>query len=105
MSTNQLALSILIFPAAGALILAGRGWRLPRIVTKIVGPGVVWLSFVVTLIFFFNHWSGDYTYWTWVQSGSFNVPFNLFVDNLSIFMCLVITGVGALSRTTWSNCE
>jgi NADH-quinone oxidoreductase subunit L len=99
MSTSQLALLILIFPAAGAILLAGRGWRLPRIVTKIVGPGAVWASFVVTLTLFFNSASGDFTYWTWIQSGEFNVPFNLLVDNLSIFMCLVITGVGGLIVT------
>ncbi len=99
MSTSQLALLILIFPSAGALLLAGRGWRLPRIVTKLVGPGVVWASFVVTLILFFNNASGDFTYWTWIQSGSFNVPFNILIDNLSIFMCLVITGVGGLIIT------
>src|SRR5713101_3014350 len=99
MSTNQLALLILLFPAAGAILLAGRGWRLPRVVTKLVGPGVVWASFVVTLTLFFNSASGDFTYWTWIQSGSFNVPFNILIDNLSIFMCLVITGVGGLIVT------
>src|SRR5260370_31994727 len=96
---RQLALLIFISPAAGAILLAGRGWRLPRIVTKLVGPGVVWLSFIVTLAFFFNHWSGDFTYWTWIQSGDFNVPFNILMDNLSIFMCLVITGAGGLIVT------
>ena len=55
MSAQGVALSILLFPAAGALLLAGRGWRLPRIVTQIVGPGVVWLSFAATLWLFFNH--------------------------------------------------
>src|SRR5713101_6042311 len=99
MSTNQLALLILLFPAAGAILLAGRGWRLPRVVTKLVGPGVVWAAFVVTLTLFFNSASGDFTYWTWIQSGSFNVPFNILIDNLSIFMCLVITGVGGLIVT------
>src|SRR6266852_5766856 len=99
MSTSQLALLILLFPAAGAILLAGRGWRLPRLVTKVVGPGVVWASFVVTLTLFINKSSADFTYWTWIQSGSFQVPFNLLIDNLSIFMCLVITGVGGLIVT------
>jgi NADH-quinone oxidoreductase subunit L len=98
-STSLLALLILLFPAAGAILLAGRGWRLPRIVTKLVGPGVVWASFVVTLTLFFNGAAGDFTYWTWIQSGDFQVPFNLLIDNLSIFMCLVITGVGGLIVT------
>jgi NADH-quinone oxidoreductase subunit L len=99
MSTSALALTILLLPAAGALVLAGRGWRLPRIVTQIVGPGVVWAAFVITLVLFVDKASGDFTYWTWIKSGSFEVPFNLLIDNLSIFMCLVITGVGGLIVT------
>src|SRR5712692_4879070 len=99
MNASTVALSILLFPAAGALVLAGRGWRLPRVVTQIVGPGVVWLSFAATLWLLFNQVNGDFVYWTWIKSGSFEVPFNLLVDNLSIFMCLVITGVGGLIVT------
>src|SRR5882762_7445922 len=99
MSGSQLALVVLLFPAAGAILLAGRGWRLPRIVTQIVGPGVVWASFIGTLALFFGKVNGDFTYWTWIKSGTFEVPFNLLVDNLSIFMCLVITGVGGLIVT------
>jgi NADH-quinone oxidoreductase subunit L len=99
MNTGQLALLVLLLPAAGAMLLAGRGWRLPRIWTKLVGPGVVWASFVVTLVLFVNKASEDVTYFTWIKSGTFEVPFNLLIDNLSIFMCLVITGVGALIIT------
>jgi NADH-quinone oxidoreductase subunit L len=100
MSTNQtLALLILLFPAAGAILLAGRGWRLPRVVTAVVGPLAVWSSFIVTLNLFINHVNADFTYWTWIKSGTLEVPFNLLVDNLSIFMCLVITGVGGLIVT------
>ncbi len=110
MTVSQLALAVLLLPVAGALLLAGRGWRLPRIVTVIVGPGVVWASFAASLALFFWLQTGgpakcdyvqcqDITYWTWIKSGSFEVPFNLLIDNLSIFMCLVITGVGALIVT------
>jgi NADH-quinone oxidoreductase subunit L len=99
MNASAVALSILLFPAAGALVLAGRGWRLPRLITQIVGPGVVWLSFAATLWLLVNQVNGDFAYWTWIKSGSFELPFNLLVDNLSIFMCLVITGVGGLIVT------
>src|SRR5438128_7974242 len=99
MSNQALALLILLFPAAGAILLAGRGWRLPRIFTVIVGPGVVWASFVCTLALFFGKASSDFTYWTWIKSGSFEVPFGLLIDNLSIFMCMVVTGVGGLIVT------
>src|SRR5438132_8218114 len=96
MSNALVAMLVLLFPAAGAILLAGRGWRLPRIVTRIVGPGVVWASFVAALILFSNNLAGGFPYWTWIKSGSFEVPFNILIDNLSIFMCLVITGVGGL---------
>ncbi|HEV2413508.1 MAG TPA: NADH-quinone oxidoreductase subunit L [Candidatus Dormibacteraeota bacterium] len=97
---NQtLALLILGFPAAGAILLAGRGWRLPRIFTQLIGPLAVWSSFVVSVNFFINDVHGDFSYWTWIKSGSFEVPFNLLIDHLSIFMCLVITGVGGLIVT------
>src|SRR5206468_9795039 len=99
MSNGLVALLLLLFPAAGAVILAGRGWRSPRAVTVVVGPGVVWLSFLTTLALLLGKASGDFTYWTWIKSGSFEVPFGLLIDNLSIFMCFVITGVGGLIVT------
>ena len=99
MNREALALLILLFPAAGALILAGRGWRLPRRVTQVVGPLAVWASFIVTVNLFLNQVNGDFTYWTWIKSGSFELPFDILIDNLSLFMCLVITGVGGLIVT------
>src|SRR6266478_8052163 len=97
MSNQTLALLILVFPAAGAILLAGRGWRLPRIFTVIVGPGVVWASFLCVLALFFGKAAGDFTYWTWIKSCTFEVPFTPLIDNLSLFMSLAIPGVHALS--------
>src|SRR5205807_2682977 len=94
-----LPLLILGFPIVGAVLLAGRGWRWPRTLTKLVGPGAVWLSFLVVLAAFYTSSYGDFTYWRWIKSGPFAVPMNLQLDHLSLFMCLVITGVGALITT------
>jgi NADH-quinone oxidoreductase subunit L len=99
MNAPLLALLILLFPAAGAIVLAGRGWRLPRIVTVIVGPGVVWASLVCVVALFLLKTNQDFTYYTWIKSGSFDLPFGLLIDNLSLFMCFVITGVGGLIVT------
>jgi NADH-quinone oxidoreductase subunit L len=96
---NWLPLVILLLPAAGGALLAGRGWRWPRLYTIIVGPGVIWLAFLGVLYGFFTNVSVDQTYWTWIRSGGFEVPFNLLLDHLSLFMCLVITGVGGLIVT------
>ncbi|HEX6488469.1 MAG TPA: NADH-quinone oxidoreductase subunit L [Candidatus Dormibacteraeota bacterium] len=102
-STGTLALLVLAFPALGALLHAFFGWRWSRVLTMLLGPGVIWLSFVCVVILFFGQLgdasSKQSTYWTWITSGSFSTPFNLLVDNLSVFMGLVITGVGALIVT------
>ena len=101
--TAALALLVLAFPAFGALAHAFFGWRWPRVFTQVVGPGVIWLSFVCVVILFagqiVDSRPSDVSYWTWITSGSFSTPFNLYVDNLSVFMGLVITGVGGLIIT------
>ena len=96
---SWLPLIILLVPAAGGALLAGRGWRWPRTLTAWVGPGVVWVSFLAVLYGYWQNVRVDQTYWTWVHSGTFNLPFNLLLDHLSLFMCLVITGVGGLIVT------
>ncbi len=96
---NWLPLVILLLPAAGGVLLAGRGWRWPRSYTVIVGPGVVWLSFLAVLYGYWTNVNVDQAYWTWIRSGNFELPFNLLLDHLSLFMCLVITGVGGLIVT------
>jgi NADH-quinone oxidoreductase subunit L len=99
MTAQLLALLVVLFPAFGAVVLAGRGWRLPRMFTAIVGPGVVWASFVCVVALWLGKVNQDFTYYTWIKSGSFELPFGLLVDNLSIFMGFVITGVGGLIVT------
>jgi NADH-quinone oxidoreductase subunit L len=97
-------LAVLLLPAAGALFLALTSLRVPRWVVWVVGPGVVWASFVLVVAALLpdslrSGGSHDFTYWTWIRSGAFDLPANLLVDRLSIFMCLVVTGVGGLIVT------
>jgi NADH-quinone oxidoreductase subunit L len=70
---------------------------------QVVGPGVVWAAFVCAVVLFAdslaNSTSHDFTYWTWLSIGAFHVPADVLVDRLSIFMALVITGVGGLIVT------
>ncbi|MGH7902904.1 MAG: NADH-quinone oxidoreductase subunit L [Candidatus Dormibacteraceae bacterium] len=98
-----LALLILAFPAAGAVLLSITGWRRPRFWTQVIGPGVVWAAFACTTILFAGQLAGqpamDHSYWTWIRTGAFYVPFNLIVDHLSMFMAMVVSGVGALIIT------
>jgi NADH-quinone oxidoreductase subunit L len=102
-SLAAVTLAVLLLPAAGALVLGVGAFRLPRRAVQLIGPGAVWLAFLCVLVLFADSLSQskghDFSYWTWVQSGDFQVPANLFVDRLTVFMCLVITGVGGLIVT------
>src|SRR6267378_2494085 len=77
MPLQAIALALLLLPAAGALGLALGAFSVPRTAVKLIGPGVVWLGFLATLL----------------------LPADLLVDRLSIFMSLVVTGVGGLIVT------
>src|SRR2546425_858771 len=94
-----LAPLVLLIPVAGFLVNALFGRLLPRRVVGWVGAGSIGLAFVLALVILSQVLGGqklDQTYFTWWQSGDFNVPFNLYVDALSTLMILVISGVGFL---------
>ena len=103
MSLQSVALALLLLPALGALILALTALRVPRAVVKVIGPGSIWLAFVCALILLHDQIpraaTHDFTYWTWIRSGTFSVPADLLIDRLSVFMSLIVTGVGALIVT------
>ncbi|MGH7920611.1 MAG: NADH-quinone oxidoreductase subunit L [Candidatus Dormibacteraceae bacterium] len=94
---------VLALPAAGALVLAPFGRVLPRGAVKVIGPGVVWVAFVCAVLLLVdsaqNAGAHSFTYWTWLHVGTFSVPFDLYVDRLSIFMALVVSGVSGLIVT------
>ena len=103
MPLQWITLAVLGLPAAGALVLALAGRSLPRSAVQVIGPGVVWLAFVGVLVLLggslANSTAHDYSYWTWIQSGSFQLSFDLYIDRLAVFMGLVVTGVGGLIIT------
>src|SRR5207302_338204 len=88
-----LILGALLFSVGSVGILVRRN---PLV---ILVPGVGWLSFLAALYGYCTNVNLDQTYWTWIRAGSFVLPFNLLLDHLSLFMCLVITGVGGLIVT------
>ena len=67
-----------------------------------IGPGVLLLAFLVTLVNFTRMLGADLHepvvvhYWTWIATGAFTVDAALQLDQLSMIMMMVVTGVGFL---------
>jgi NADH-quinone oxidoreductase subunit L len=67
-----------------------------------IGPGVIGLAFVIVLVNFTRMLGADLHepiilhYWTWMSTGAFQVDAALQLDQLSMVMMLVVTGVGFL---------
>ena len=97
---DTLAPFVLIAPLAGFLVNALFGRVLPRRAVAWIGAGSIGIAFIFAVNLLLQLLTGaqplDQTYFTWWQSSDFNVPFNLYVDQLSSLMILVITGVGFL---------
>ena len=116
---------ILLLPLAGfilngwlALKHAGRAARVTRVggtydldgggrpathtLPTWIGPGVMGLAFLLTLVNFVGmlgaglHDPVVIHYWTWMATGTFTVDAAIQLDQLSMVMMMVITGVGFL---------
>ncbi len=67
-----------------------------------VGPGVMLLAFLITLVNFTRMLGAHLEepvvvhYWTWMSTGTFAVDAALQLDQLSMIMMMVVTGVGFL---------
>ncbi|HSK11384.1 MAG TPA: NADH-quinone oxidoreductase subunit L [Vicinamibacterales bacterium] len=90
-------------PAAGFLVLALLGHRLPRPAAVAAGVGSVGLSAALTLAiaasFFASPPPGhafSQTLWTWMAAGRFRADFAFHLDPLSLVMLAVVTVVGFL---------
>ncbi len=67
-----------------------------------IGPGVMAAAFLITLVNFVRMYGVHLEepvivhYWTWIASGTFTVEAALQLDQLSMIMMMIITGVGFL---------
>ena len=93
---------LLAFPAFGAALLMLGGRRTNRW-GHWFGTLMVVASFAVAVPIFFAMWSRSpdqrpvsVHLWDWVVVGTFNAPFDLQLDQLSMVFVLLITGVGSL---------
>jgi len=94
---------ILFFPLLGFLVNGLLGRYLGERRVRIVGPGVVGISFLLSLLAFVQLLGlpaeervvGN-TLYTWIAAGKFEISVSFLLDPLSALMILVVTGVGFL---------
>src|SRR5690606_37794086 len=88
---------------------AGGEWKLPdenrpatHTLPSLVGPGVLALAFLIVLVNFLRMNAAHIEeptivrFWTWIVTGNFDVGVAMQLDQLSMIMMMIITGVGTL---------
>jgi len=89
-----------IFPLAGFLINGLFGRRFSKALVSVFGIGSVALSFAWALktLLALAPLNTAYSehYFTWIQSGAFQVNWDFSVDRLTAVMLMVVTGIGSL---------
>src|SRR5918997_5982976 len=103
MSATSYGWLVLAFPLAGMLIIA-LGWRaLPGKLPGWIGTAAIFLSFLASIgavVDLLDRPEEERqltdSAWTYAATGDFRVDLAILVDPLSLFMCLVVSGVSFL---------
>ena len=93
---------ILLFPLFGFIGLSWYGDKIPKKLAGYIGCGTVGLSFLVSVAALIGLLGLDAekrlghvaTLYQWVTSGTFQLNLSILIDPLSVFMFLIVTGVG-----------
>jgi NADH-quinone oxidoreductase subunit L len=96
--------AIALLPLIGFLVNGIIAFAAPerKILPTLVGPGVVGVAFVLALVNFVGMLGAELhepiieSYWQWMPVGSLRVDAAFQLDQLSILLTLVVTGVGFL---------
>ncbi|MGB2952236.1 MAG: NADH-quinone oxidoreductase subunit L [Gaiellaceae bacterium] len=93
----------LLAPLAAAGAITAAGTRISRRSAGYLATSSVAASFVCALVTFFALWAKPHddrvhpsTLWDWLAAGRYHFGLRILVDPLSVFMMLVVSGVGAL---------
>jgi NADH-quinone oxidoreductase subunit L len=97
MSVDQLILTILALPLLGALVNGTLGKNLPKMVVGSIATIVMFVSFALAMVVFnSNHTQKIVHLFSIISFEDFKLNARLQVDSLSIWMTLIVTGVGSL---------
>ena len=88
---------VVLFPLLGFLLVALFGPRLSERSAAMVACAAVGLAFVAAMVATVGMGDGKSVFnYDWTVAGSWRVSFGLLADQLSVFMALIVTGVGFL---------
>ena len=98
-TNSDLALFCLLIPLLPLIgfIINGLGnGKLPKGLVSLIGCGSVLFSFLISLFLFFKFEGQPYVVdlFDWINVGSLHIPFSFMIDQLSLIMLLLVTGVG-----------
>jgi NADH-quinone oxidoreductase subunit L len=101
-----LAWIALFSPAAAVVAIALLGERISRRGAGLLASGATLLSFICTVALFVDLLGREpedrsilSTPWTWLTAGELRIDASVLIDPLSVFMMLVVSGVGFLILT------
>jgi NADH-quinone oxidoreductase subunit L len=101
-----LAWTALFSPAGAVVAIALLGNRIDRYAAGLLASGATLCSFICTLAVFLDLLGREpeertelSTAWTWLTAGDLRVGAEILIDPLSVFMMLVVSGVGFLILT------
>ena len=100
---TALAWTALFSPAVAVVAIALLGDRIDRYTAGLLASGTTLFSFICTVAVFFDLLGREpeerselSTAWTWLTAGDLRIGVEILIDPLSVFMMLVVSGVGFL---------
>lgn len=95
----NLAYLVPLFPLLGFLINGLFRKSLSKSATGVISCGVILTSFIISILLFIdvkNNGSSVVSYFNFINTDSFKIPFAFQIDQLSSIFLLIITGIGFL---------
>ncbi|MCX6352958.1 MAG: NADH-quinone oxidoreductase subunit L [Bacteroidetes bacterium] len=97
----MLMAALILLPFLGFVFNFFLGQRLSKTLSGVIGSATILGSFIIAATFFAQSISGSFTshqvcLMDWIEVGKYKFSFNFLIDNLSIMMMLIITGIGFL---------
>jgi NADH-quinone oxidoreductase subunit L len=97
---ENLVYAIILLPLLGFLINGLFGKNLPKIVVGSLATAMVFGSFAIAIYLFLNFDSESqpqvFTAFEWFRVNGIQVNFGFLIDQLSLMMVMIITGIGSL---------